>query len=353
MERVDAMAGGGIRRELGGRDTVSLFCALPMEGGEVRVLWDGAVCIEEMGRRLYLDPRRRREAAVVTHAHLDHAIEGALMTHQTRDVMATRTLKSGFASRPLRYGELAEVGGFEVTLSEAGHVLGSAMVRTGDLLYTGDFNTSTGITCGAASPQRCRTLVVEATYGDPRFVLPEQEQVVSDIIGWLEDGLESGPVVLGAYEFGKAQDLVALANSLGAPVVVEDGIAPICEVYRKHGVPLDFTPLSIADPEVLRGPHVLVVPRRELRRPLSGHVRALRERGARTAYFSGWAAFWDFTGTYDIDAQFPLSNHADFRRLIDFVEACTPSAVYTVHGAASSLAAEITRRLGIRAEPLG
>lgn len=319
----------------------------------MRVFWDGAICVEDGGRRLYLDPKRRREAAVVTHAHLDHVVEDAVMTHQTRDVLATRSMRPEFASRLLSYGEAAEVGGFEVSLSEAGHVLGSAMVRTGELLYTGDFNTFTGITCGSAAPQKCGTLIVEATYGDPRFVLPSQKAVVEDILAWMEDALQEGPVVLGACEFGKAQDLMTMAGSLRAPVVVADRIAPICEVYRRYGVPLRYTQLSAASSDLLRSPHVLVVPRRELRRPGAEHFRCLRQRGARSAYFSGWAAFWNFGETYDIDAQFPFSNHADFNRIIEFVEACGPDRVYTVYGAASALARELGRRLGVPAEPLG
>ena len=182
----------------------------------MNVLWDGTVCIEECGRRLYLDPKRKRAAAVVTHAHMDHLIEGAVMTPQTKDVMHARIPGSDLSSVALPFGENARIAGFDLTLSEAGHVLGSAMVNVGDILYTGDFDTFTGITCGAAVPRECRTLVVEATYGNPKFVLPDQESVVADILAWMEDGLERGPVVLGAYEFGKAQDLVALANSIHA-----------------------------------------------------------------------------------------------------------------------------------------
>jgi len=252
----------------------------------------------------------------------------------------------------LPFGKTVGIEGFDVMLAEAGHVLGSAMVRTDDVLYTGDFDTFTGITCGAAVPRKCKTLIVEATYGDPRFVLPDQEGVVADILSWMEDCLERGPVILGAYEFGKAQDLVALANSLRVPVVVPDQIASICNVYRHHGVMLDFTRLSDASRELLGSPHVLVTSRKELRHPVADHVRGLRRKGASSAYISGWTAFWNFCASHDIDAQFPFSNHADFNRIMEFVQACEPREVYTVHGSCESLAGQITRRLGINARPL-
>ncbi len=318
----------------------------------MKVLWDGAVCLEKNGERLYLDPKRKRRAAVVTHAHLDHMIEGAVMTPQTRDIMLARTGREDFGSETLPFGRRATVGGFDIELSEAGHVLGSAMVQAGETLYTGDFDTSIGITCGAARPRRCKTLVVEATYGDPRFVLPDQGRVVSDLLSWMEDCLERGPIILGSYEFGKAQDLVALANSIRAPVVVPDRIAPICEVYRKHGVPLEFSRLTAATGDLLRSPHVLVTSRRELRHPVPEHIRGYRKNGATAAFISGWTAFMNFGNSHDIDAQFPFSNHADFGRIIGFIKDCGPEKVYTVHGSCESLAREIRERLGIDAEPL-
>jgi putative mRNA 3-end processing factor len=318
----------------------------------MKVLWDGAVCLEEGGERLYLDPKRKRPAAVVTHAHLDHMIEGAVMTPQTRDIMLARTGREDFRSEPLPFGARAKAGAFEVELSEAGHVLGSAMVQAGETLYTGDFDTFTGITCGAAKPRKCETLVVEATYGDPRFVLPDQERVVSDLLSWMEDSLERGSIILGSYEFGKAQDLVALANSIRAPVVVPDQIASICAVYRKHGVPLGYTPLSAAGSDLLRSPHVMVTSRRELRHPVPEHIRDYRRKGATAAFISGWTAFMNFGNSHDIDAQFPFSNHADFGRILDFIRACGPEKVHTVHGSCESLAREIRERLGIDAQPL-
>jgi putative mRNA 3-end processing factor len=317
----------------------------------MKVLWDGAVCLEENGVRLYLDPKRKRPAAVVTHAHLDHMIEGAAMTPQTRDIMLARTGRQDFRSETVPFGRPTRIGPFEVELAEAGHVLGSAMVRSGDVLYTGDFDTFTGITCGAAIPHRCDTLVVEATYGDPRFVLPDQEGVVSDMLSWMEDSLERGSIILGSYEFGKAQDLVALANSIKAPVVVPDAIASICDVYRRHGVPLEYTPASVAGRDLLGSPHVVVTSRRELKHPVPEHIRDYRKKGATSAFISGWTAFMNFGNSHDIDAQFPFSNHADFGRIIDFIRASGPKKVYTVHGSCESLARETRARLGIDAEP--
>jgi Cft2 family RNA processing exonuclease len=117
-------------------------------------------------------------------------------------------------------------------------------------------------------------------------------------------------------------------------------------------VPLSYTNLSSATPEMLGSPHVLVTSRRDLKHPVPEHIRRIRREGATSAYVSGWSAFWNFCQSHDIDAQFPFSNHADFGRIMDFVQACRPKKVHTVHGSCDCLAKEIRERLGIDAEAL-
>lgn len=65
---------------------------------------------------------------------------------------------------------------------------------------------------------------------------------------------------------------------------------------------------------------------------------------------SGWALdgrHW-FRGA---DAAFPLSDHADFPSLVRYAKATGAGRVFTVHGYAAELAAEL-RKERIRAEPL-
>ncbi len=95
-----------------------------------------------------------------------------------------------------------------------------------------------------------------------------------------------------------------------------------------------------------------ILPPRWLRPPLDDSVSWLGSVGLRAAYVSGWAAFFDFTRRYGISAQFPLSDHADFEGVMDFVERCEPRRVYTVFSHAPELARAIGRRLRIPAMSL-
>lgn len=315
----------------------------------MRVFYRGGIRVQDGDREVVLDPRKATPDAVVSHGHLDHLSPGAHMTAETLDVMRVRLGREDGVG--LRYGQEAEVGGLGVSLVDAGHVFGSAMIRVEDLLYSGDVNPNGGPTCGTCEPQPCDTLVLEATYGKPGMVFPPKEEVLQDLLAWLEDALETGPVALGGYEFGKAQELVAVANKLDVPVVVPDRVGDLAEVYRRHGHDLRFLRATEAE-EAREGSYVLVAPSRAFRRPAAPAVQEVLDRGGRTAFTSGWCALYDFRRSHELDAQFPLSDHGDLADLLWFVEACNPRVVYTCFGYAEELARTIRSRLGRRAAPL-
>jgi putative mRNA 3-end processing factor len=249
------------------------------------------------------------------------------------------------------YREPFKVRGIDVELHDAGHVIGSAMVAVdgGRVLYTGDFNPHGTITAGRAEPRPCETLIIEATYGRPEQVLPPRDRVLRDLQGWMLAVCANGGGIVGAYTLGKAQEVVAAANAAGLCPMVSDEVGEVCDIYVQHNVPLEYNRLDTLTPEQRAEPGLLVTSSTATsgRRP-DAIVLELRQRGFQTARVSGWCAFapWALRG---VDAGFPMSDHADFTGLIDFVEACAPHQVYTVHGAQRELAHEIQKRLDIPA----
>ncbi len=314
----------------------------------MEVFLENGIHVRDGIREVVLDPRRHTQAAIVSHAHLDHLIPGALMTPETLEIMKVRTgLSNGTR---LGYNEEREFSGLTVSFREAGHVFGSAMVRIGDVLYTGDVNPEGGLTCGQARGEKCDILIIESTYGKPGFCFPPKKEIEDDLLSWVGTQLEESPVAIGSYEFGKAQELIALMNRLNCEVVVTEPIADIADVYRAHGIPLRYRRFEDLTPQERKEPHVFVVAKRELKRPLSGEMVKFKEAGGKSCYVSGWCGIYNYTGSYDIDAQFPFSDHGDFDSLMGFVKACSPDVVYTCHGHPKDLAAEIRDTLGIRAE---
>lgn len=316
----------------------------------MRVTYDGGIRVQDGLREIVLDPSRRTPGSVVSHGHLDHLTSGGMMTPETLEVLRIR--KGTGDGVELPYGKEVDREGFAVRLSDAGHVFGSAMVRVDDLLYTGDFNPEGGATCGKAVPETVHTLIVDATYGKPTFNFPPKHEVEADLLTWLEMELADGPVALGGYEFGKSQELIALVNRLGVEVAVADRIADLADAYVRHGIRLQYRRLSDLSVVERRDPRVYILPPGWLRPPLDESVSWLGSLRLRAAYVSGWAAFFDFSRRYGLDAQFPLSDHGDFEDVMGFIEACAPRRVYPVFSHAPDLAREVGRRLRIRAEPL-
>lgn len=304
------------------------------------------ITIKENGEEIILDPSKQVEKGIVTHGHLDHLVKDSYMTPPTLDILEVR--KGEKRGERLHYASSREIEDFEITLYPAGHVFGSAMVKVNDVLYTGDFNPHGGRTCKRAAPYDCNTLIIESTYGKPEYSLPPKEEVTRDLKAWTEQQLTEGPVVFGAYEFGKAQELIALLNEMGERPYTTRSIARITEVYNRYDIGLEY---EIWDEEG-DGKTPVVVPPGEIKKPAGEIVREVKRCGGASTYLSGWCAIYPFYNSMEIDAQFPFSDHAGYDELLEFVERCDPEKVLTVHGSAEDFADVIEKELEIEAEAL-
>src|SRR5579883_1675070 len=79
----------------------------------------------------YVDPWRPVEAAVITHAHSDHARAGSrlYLTEASGKSILQQRLGPDARIETLCYGENHSRNGVNISLHPAGHILGSAQVR--------------------------------------------------------------------------------------------------------------------------------------------------------------------------------------------------------------------------------
>jgi len=294
---------------------------------------------------LWLDPRASSARAFVSHAHSDHTGRHA-MTLATSETLALMRLRIGVpkgAVQDIPFGEVCEFDAFRLRLLPAGHVLGSAQCliesASGSLLYTGDFKLRPGLTSGAAGSCRAETLVMETTFGLPRYVFPPSETVRAAIAGFCRETLASGRVpALLAYSLGKAQEVLALLGREGLPAMPHPSIARLLPVYEAAGYHFP----AAADWDPLRaGASVLVCP------PSAARSLKPVER-LRTALISGWAIDRSAIYRSRCDAAFPLSDHAGYDELLRHVENVAPRRVLTLHGFAQEFAGDLRAR-GIEA----
>lgn len=293
---------------------------------------------------LWMDARRPKPFAVVSHAHSDHTARHAsyLATAPTIDFMRVR-LGDAVARRgiPLAYGETYTHGPLKIQLFPAGHVLGSAMVRvetqSGEsLLYTGDFKTRPGLAAEAIEIPQADTLVMESTFGRPEFVFPASETVQARIANFCRECLKANQIpILLAYSLGKAQEVLKILEAAELPIMAHRTIRALNPIYEQHGIPMPETrPLDFHNME---GQAVLMPPtiRKQIPADIPPH---------RLAMVSGWALQESARYRYRTDTVLPLSDHADYPDLLKFVEQVNPRTTYLMHGSTTALAADLRRQ---------
>jgi putative mRNA 3-end processing factor len=312
-------------------------------------LSDGQLRVAESG--LFLDAHRRAACAFVSHAHGDHIArhERTIATGPTVALMRHRLgAKVKGEALPVDYRKPFGLGDLTLELFAAGHVLGSAQLRVTRrgvaLGYTGDLCLEPTLTAERAEVVECDVLVLESTFGLPRYVFPPKEEVLAEVRRFVDAALAEGatPVLLG-YALGKAQEVLKFLGEAGYPCRAHPVVHAVNRVYEAQGVPLPN--VSLLPPEG-PGPGEVVVAPPHLART-SPILRIARRR---TAVLTGWALDGR-RGFRGVDAAFPLSDHADFPSLVRYAKASRAGRVLTVHGYARELAAAL-RHDGIRADPL-
>ncbi len=286
---------------------------------------------------VWLDGHRKCEVSFITHAHSDHV---AGHVHTVCSPLTAAFLRERYDTK-CRITELAwdqpwEHGNHRFLLTPAGHIMGSAMVHVtrlrdgATLLYTGDFKLRTGLCAEPARPLPAEALIMECTFGHPRYQFPEFAAVRESMHTWCHRVLEEGrtPVLLG-YSLGKAQEIQALLGG-AFPVAVHSAIAALNRTCEPLGWPLPPWEEWRAETPPDR---VLVMP--------PAATRQLKN--TRTALVSGWAMDASARYRYRCEEAFALSDHADWPDLWRLVEQVQPNIVYTTHGPSADFASRLRR----------
>jgi putative mRNA 3-end processing factor len=306
--------------------------------------FDRGLWITSLG--LAVDIPRQQKLGFVSHAHSDHAArhELALCTTATAELLRARYGR--IRHKPIDFGSCIDWGESTVEVFPAGHILGSAMLKvTGSgtsLLYTGDFRLGESLTAGKAAPPKADVLVMECTFGDPKFVFPSRDESVATLVGITRTILGAGKIAnVHAYAMGKAQEIVKILTGQGFRVAVDRATGVICDAYRRLGIDLgDYTIFGASNVE----PEVFICP------PRSQGGAINTKRGYRTIAVTGWAIDPALTRRWGVDYAVPLSDHADYNELLQLVELVQPQQVFCTHGTRDF--ANDLRRRGWKAENL-
>ena len=290
--------------------------------------WDNGLFLTAAG--LAVDVPRRHKRGFMSHAHADHIAshEMALCTPETAALYRHRR---GTRNRVLEmpYREPIEFGPLRLTTYPAGHCLGSAMLLAEDgkrsLLFTGDYKLGPSATSEPAELPHADILVMESTFGTPKYQLPPREEVIGELIALVQSTLaaERTPVI-HAYALGKSQEVTKLLTAAGIPVLQHPTIFAVSEVYADCG--MDLGQVTKYSDSVLPGHAVVTLPR---------GMKGFRLAGLKdpvSIAVTGWAIDSSTKYRQKVEFALPLSDHADFNQLLETVEQVGADAIYCTHG---------------------
>src|SRR5438067_1677324 len=295
---------------------------------------------------LWLDPWEAKRFAFVSHAHSDH-----IAPHQEM-ILSERTARLLQARMPgtrtehvLPFGEQRRVHEIDLTLLPAGHIFGSAQLflsnESETLLYTGDFKLHHGKSAETAEWRQADTLIMETTFGLPRYQFPPTEKVMAQIVAFARDTIDDGevPVLLG-YSLGKAQEILCALDGANLTPMLHGSVFQMTRIYEQFGQ--SFCKYVRYNKNDIAG-KVLICP------PSAAHSTMIEKiPRKRVAMITGWAVEPNAIYRYQVDAAFPLSDHADYNDLIRYVDLVKPKRVLTLHGFAAEFARDLRER-GIEA----
>src|SRR5436853_1799274 len=291
---------------------------------------------------LWLDPWEAKRFAFVSHAHSDHIAphKEIILSERTARLLQAR-MPGSRTEHILPFGEQRRVHEVDLLLLPAGHIFGSAQLFLSNqgetLLYTGDFKLRHGKSAEAAEWRPADTLIMETTFGLPRYQFPPTAHVIAQIVAFCREAIEDSavPVLLG-YSLGKAQEILCSLDGAGLTPMLHGSVYQMTRIYEQFG--RSFCEYVRYNRNDVAG-RVLICP------PSASHSPMIQKiPRKRVAMISGWAVDPNAAYRYQVDAAFALSDHADYSDLLRYVEFVQPRRVLTLHGFAASFARDLRER---------
>ncbi len=283
----------------------------------------------------YVDPNRKVDRAVITHAHSDHARRGSnqyLCAKQCESLLRLRLGKK-ISIQSMLYGASTSINSVKISFHPAGHILGSAQIRIehkGEVwVVSGDYKTQADPTCTAFEPVRCDTFISECTFGMPIYHWPDPEHEWNRLKRWWASNRAAGLTsVVHAYSLGKAQRVLNALKDSDHPILVHEAILNFLPVYAAEGV--DFPRAEIANQtniERHRGKALVVTPNSSNMETWLGDPSSWQSLDV-----SGWMQIRSPRRKKGQSTGFVVSDHADWDGLLQAVQSTGAEKIYLTHG---------------------
>ena len=282
----------------------------------------------------YIDPWKKVDKAVITHAHGDHAHWGMgeyIAVHESEHILRKRIGDVKIST--FAYGEVFPMGEVQVSFHPAGHILGSSQVRIQYQdevwVFTGDFKRDPDLTCAPFEVVPCDVFISEATFSLPVYRWPDFHKEMKEVYEWwMKNKAEGINSVLCCYALGKAQRIIAgLRELTDEPIYVHGTVDELNHCYEKTGLSWPHVyKVPLEKNEKLKGAMILCPP------SALGSSWNKRVSPKKVAFASGWMRLRGNRRRKGYERGFVISDHADWPSLIRTVKETGCQKVYFTHG---------------------
>lgn len=294
----------------------------------------------------FIDPWRPVHRAIITHAHSDHARWGHqsyLCHHYTKPLLQVRLGEQQYQS--VAWGETIAHNGVKISLHPAGHIIGSSQIRIeykGEIwVISGDYKTENDGISGAFEPVRCHHFITESTFGLPIYQWKPQAELYREMGNWITANQQQQTTsVFIAYSLGKAQRVVQAAAAITDRIYVHGAVWNIHQALLQSGIALPAVQRITADtPRTDLKGAVVIAPASVL-----GSSWMRRLQPYRTAVCSGWMQVRGNYRRQAVDKGFAISDHADWKGLLQAVESTEATNIYATHGFQATFSRYLTEQ---------
>jgi len=302
--------------------------------------------------KIYIDPWKPVDKAIITHAHSDHARWGmrSYIAHKFSVPVMRYRLGADIDVMPLDYDEEVVINGVKITLHPAGHIWGSAQVRLeykGEVwVVSGDYKLQADGISTPFEPIKCHSFITESTFGLPIYKFPDPAEVHADINAWWrKNQLEEKNSVILAYALGKAQRVLKHLDQSIGPIYTHGAVDNVNKLYEQTigMLPAAHRIDSSVDRKQVKGA-MIIAP------PSAADTPWLRSlQPYKLGICSGWMQLRGTRRRRGADRGFILSDHADWPQLNTAIAETGAQNIYVTHGYKSIYARWLQSNNGLNA----
>ena len=323
----------------------------------MQISYKDGVRIRIAGKTILFDSRNddNGDLIFISHAHNDHTI---FKDTPVPKICSEATLRLVQYRRRLSMQNTItqpefEFDGISFKQFNSGHIIGSTSLlikkekRT--IFYTGDICNLDRFHMKGADLPESDILIMESSYGKPDYVFPKIEKIAKDTKNWVKKNLEQGnSVCLTGYVLGKAQILTKMIEDFDCLKVFEPGVLTINEICESFGFQHSNQSIIPSQLKKDRNKEKFIA----IFSHFSEKSRIFKnsKNPIKKATFTGWSINPIFKYIAQVDEAFPLSDHADYKGLIDIVEKVNPEKVFLIHGYGKAFSKTLREEYGFDAQ---